>query len=563
MSEGAAKHRSNKTLIFFLAIGLAVLTASPVAQSAPKKDKPTEEVYEYAGSGTVTFDREVTMAQLEALDAAAPAPAAVDTEYNLPQDWREYEKQKAAANLAKERFLAGQNAPAVNEAAENAPPDVYVKAYDGFRQQEAGCIPPDTDGTVGAMHYVQVVNCRVAIYRKSDDVKVRDVSLQTFFGETDFTFDPRAVYDQTFKRYVALATRAADSPTDPSRRMRLAVTNASNGDAAQRWLMYSIWWSGPDGEWCDFPQLGLSQDSILITCNNFVLGPNGNSFNRTLVFAVPKARVYNGWGFSFGYFSPADSWSIAPPVVAGTPIQPTDELFFIEANDASDLVELYRMEKGAHSGETTFVKQANIPVPAWFFPPDAYNGPDGPFIDTMDGRFQQNSWQNGNSLWNMHTERSVSGGIAYARPRYYQINTATNAIDRTGIVQTSSDSDEWNGSLAVNPANQVFMTWTRTTSAIYPQIRRGGCEVSAGDCDAVLDGPNSILHIGSNNYISNFIGDDPRNRWGDYSSVEPDPSNYGPGCTANKRAWATNEFVRSDSPTDHAWDSRIILFGFC
>ena len=244
-------------------------------------------------------------------------------------------------------------------------------------------------------------------------------------------------------------------------------------------------------------------------------------------------------------------------VVAGTPMQTTDDLFFIEANDASNLVELYRMEKGAHSGETTFVKQANIPVPAWSAPPDAYNGPDGPLIDTLDGRFQQNSWQYGNSLWNMHTETS---GI-FARPRYYQINTATNTIARTGIVRTTADSDEWNGSLAVNPASQVFMTWTRTTSTVYPQIMRGGCEVSAGDCDAVLDGANTIIHIGSNNYISNFIGS--RNRWGDYSSIEPDPSNYGAGCTANKRAWATNEYVGSESPTDHAWDSRIFVFGFC
>ena len=49
----------------------------------------------------------------------------------------------------------------------------------------------------------------------------------------------------------------------------------------------------------DFPQLGMDQDAVLFTANIF----NGNTFHGADFFAVAKARLYNGLGFSVPVFT--------------------------------------------------------------------------------------------------------------------------------------------------------------------------------------------------------------------------------------------------------------------
>src|SRR5207248_11740303 len=49
----------------------------------------------------------------------------------------------------------------------------------------------------------------------------------------------------------------------------------------------------------DFPQLGMDQDAVLITANIL----NGNTFLGADFFAVAKARLYNGLGFSVPVFT--------------------------------------------------------------------------------------------------------------------------------------------------------------------------------------------------------------------------------------------------------------------
>ena len=83
---------------------------------------------------------------------------------------------------------------------------------------------PDTHGAVGGVHYLQIVNTRLLAYRVSDNVLVRSENLAAFFGDTDFVFDPRALYDSTWNRFVVLGTRKADSPTDSQRYYWLGVS---------------------------------------------------------------------------------------------------------------------------------------------------------------------------------------------------------------------------------------------------------------------------------------------------------------------------------------------------
>lgn len=569
-------------------IYVPVVSGAPAERPLPAQANAAE-TYAPTGTGSVVFEREFTLDQAAAEERAGVAPTAEPdiTAWNLPQeDLKDYRRDRDEANAARATEVGDQRPTRVpissTDADPNDPPSTFVTAFDGFDQEEARCFPPDSDGAVGALHYVEIVNCRIAVYRKSDNVEVENLSLQTHFDDSDFVFDPRMVYDQTYKRWVSVVTRAADSATDTNRYLKLAVTNASNGDASQNWFVYRINFSGQNGEWCDYPQLGIGQDSILVTCNNFQRNADGtNSFTRTMVFGLPKARVYNGWGFSFPIFSPSGTFSIAPPVLTGTPQQQNDNLFFLMADNGNDQMDLFRMNDASHPAQTTFVKQANIGVTAWDQPFDAFNcGGGGPTnapstVDALEGRIQQNIWQNdnSNSLWAVHSEAldlNSNGSLDTIKPVYFQINPVTNSVTRRGIINSSSSGtigeDEFNASLATNPADQVFAVWNKTSSTDSPclWVMRGGCEVAALDCDNNI-GDTALIHttVGAgpiNNSQFDAQGNFIRNRWGDYSSVEPDPSNYGGSCTANKRAWASIERVAQD---DGNWDNRILVFGFC
>lgn len=516
-----------------------VLGPGEAISTEPSKDAAGAHIAK-GGDGAITPAGEFNAGDRASAAEAenSPTPPA-NVEFNLTRD----------GTPASTRQVETSGAVAPQE---NAPPNILQKAYDGIDQQAGSCVPPDTDGAVGLVHYVQTVNCRVQVYDKASNAVVLNTTLAGFMGSSDFTFDPRAVYDTTAKRFGVLATRKAASSTDTVRRGYIAVSTTSNGTGTS-WYRYNFTWSGPAGEWCDFPQLGQTQDHFIITCNNFILQSSGASnFNRVIVFAIPKARVYNGWGFGFSYFQPPNAFSVAPPVVGGIPMEQSGKAFLIEANSAADSVRMWRFEPAVD----VFVLQATIPVPAWDVPFCSYNGA-GQCLDALDGRFQQNSYQIGNLLWNVHTETMTkSNGSSYNVPRYYAFNTAANNINKTGVIN-SGLFDEWGASLAVNSGNEVFATWVRTSTATNVQIMRGGCQSGAGDCDANI-GDTAIIHASSNDYILNLTG--TRNRFGDYSSVEVDPSVYS-GCYT-RRAWATNEYA-NNSPATHTWDTRIFQFGFC
>src|SRR5438105_2903638 len=104
---------------------------------------------------------------------------------------------------------------------------------------DSGFIPPDTMGTVGVDFYVELVNGRYSVYRKSDGVKVQTSSLNSFFttagASTSTSFDPRVLYDPFSKRFFAAA---ADNSNSASSSYLLAVSNSSDPTAG--WHAFRI-----------------------------------------------------------------------------------------------------------------------------------------------------------------------------------------------------------------------------------------------------------------------------------------------------------------------------------
>ncbi|WP_336114299.1 hypothetical protein [Streptomyces sp. PTD9-10] len=416
---------------------------------------------------------------------------------------------------------------------------------------EPCCIrPPDTHGAVGLGHFVQVVNgTGFGVFRKSDGALLKKVSFASFFKYTAQTiFDPRIVYDKKSNRWVISAAAFPENST--VQKVFFAVSTTS--DPTGSFFVYTFDPPESSGEFYDFPQLGLSQDAVIVTANVF---DSAENYVRSRAFGLAKADLYNGRLTNYPYFSLGKPGTVAPPVV-----EDNSTNAFLVAAGISNQLSLFRATNLGHSN-ATIVQQAGVPVAAYTVPPNARQPGTNNLLDSADARFQNASSQIGNQLLNVHTINS--GG--FPRPKWYQINTSTSTVPsgRSGFVYESGTSDDFNPSVAgssaggttTNPIGRMFFTWTSTNvnTGVSHQVRvKSGGRLATDPADVVGGNTHSTA--------STFYdpSSDTVERWGDYSAVTIDPSSTST-CPAGNRAYVVNE--RQISTT--SWGSRIGKLGFC
>ena len=224
-----------------------------------------------------------------------------------------YQAAKAAAQAGGTQAKATL-APTDSEP--QAPATLRGVSYDGLTQTASGgSFPPDTHGAVGHSYFVEAVNRRITAFNKAQPgAALCTFALQAFFGAPDNPFDPRVLYDQTWRRWVMVATRKSASNTDPVRRFYLAVSRTEN-PCGPYWVYPSVGFGGGPfnaGDWLDYPGLGMGQDEVLVTGNVFDLPAGG--FRFAMMVPIAKASIYNGLGFGGPVFTGLAS-TLQPPVV--------------------------------------------------------------------------------------------------------------------------------------------------------------------------------------------------------------------------------------------------------
>ena len=390
-----------------------------------------------------------------------------------------------------------------------------------------GLIPPDTHGAIGLDHFVEVTNSHIDIFVRTNPSQRTSISLAAFFGYTTrVLFDPRAVYDSTWNRWIVTADAFQESSS--TQLFFVAISTTSNPLGG--YYVYALNVTFNAGDFWDYPQLGHDQDAVIFTANVFTAS---GGFRGADMFAVAKARLYNGLGFSVPVFTGLRA-TLAPPIV----LDQNARTFLIAASGGSTL-SLYTLTNSSRPNAIQLTGPVNVSVPAYSAPPPAPQPNVRATLDTLDGRFVNASTQTGDFLWQVHTVNLVG----YAAPKFYQINTATNALVQSAFFFASPTSYDFNASIAANSANDVFVTWSATDPArgINAQVRYSGFDHN--------DGATYVLGAGAAAFTSPtyFTG----GRWGDYSAVTLDPRN-------NRRAWLVNE----DILTNHDWGSRIVGIGF-
>jgi hypothetical protein len=550
-------------------LGYATVPSNLQAQ-AQSSDLANESVVvetEIPPTGRITVKQATlrTPAEMEQAEAArGPASPMSNEGLEVPfmptDDPGEYEAAKAAADAAAAAGAARSSAPVPL-----APPTLRIINIEGINELAAGTggfrfFPPDTHGAVGPSRFVQVVNHRIVVFNKAEPTpaQISSTSLEAFFGlGTDTNiFDPRIVYDQVWNRWVIVATRRSTSATDTVRRFLLAVS--TTGNPAGSYFIYSVPFGGgpfDNGDWWDFPGLGMDQDAVIVTGNVFDT-PTG-PFKFAAMLPVAKARVYNGLGFSVPIFTGL-AGTLQPPIVFGQ----NKNAYLVAANNFTHL-HLYRGENLSNAFQATLVLQAHVDVPDYAVPPNAPQVGSALVLDTADRRFVTASTQVGDSLWNVHT---IKNG-AFAAPKFYQIDTegaGANTVKQQGFFFESATSFDFNASIAANASGEAFVTWNSTdVSNANVSLRHNARIRFSGRQPADALG---VIGAGSSLFTSSVaLTGDPTGssvqRWGDYSAVSLDPTPTST-CSANRRAWVVNEKINNTTPVT-TWGSRIARIGFC
>lgn len=399
----------------------------------------------------------------------------------------------------------------------------------GTRKTET---PPDTNGAVGRDQLMVPLNSNYVIERKSDGATLGRLSMTAFWAPVGAhnPFDPRVVYDPYHDRWLA---SAADDPLLSSSLILYGISDTD--DPLGSWHLYALHSDETGATWADFPTLGFSRDTVAIGVNMF--GRNSRAYVRGRLIALDYASLRAGAGGSPVGIDVPGAFALQP----ATTDSPTEStLYLVEHLDSFSATYRFWTLDGT---TLTLVGGAPRTNPLGRFASpgatDLLPQQGGFGINGGDSRIGSAVFRNGH-VWYAQTIGLPAGGTGFAS------RTAVQwvELDTSGaFVQGGRIDDQgalpWNGhhlyafaSLAVNARNDVLVGFSEFESDDFADA---GYAFRAGTDPPGTMGAPVTLKDGEGPYVKRR--EDERNRWGDYSASQVDPSD-------DLALWTIQEYAR-------------------
>jgi len=426
--------------------------------------------------------------------------------------------------------------------------DSLLLSFDGVSNVD-NLLPPDTDGDVGPNHYFQVVNLHYSIFDKAGNRLIGPLANSSVFtGMSHNSNDGDAVvlYDEVEDRWIFTQFSLPTYPNGPFWEM---VAISQTGDPTGSWYRYQFQFS----DMPDYPKLGVWGDGIYMTTNRFSSGTS--SFMGTGAACFEKAAMYAGNPTAqMVYFTlpssneayavlPSDCDGAYPP--AGTP----NFFAWIKSNH----IRMYAFAVDwTTPTNSTYTLLCTIPV-------SSYNGTVSGIpqkgtsvqLDAISGRLMfRLPFRKFNDHWAMVANATVNVS-GHAGIRWWELRNDASAPANWSIYQESTYSPDnnsrWMGSIAIDTLNNIALGYSLSSSTIYPSVCYTGRQVT--DPLSTFSIAEKII-VSGGGYQSFNSG---RSRWGDYSSMNADPSAAG-------KFWYTQEYYATSSSV--GWKTRIGAFIF-
>jgi hypothetical protein len=403
----------------------------------------------------------------------------------------------------------------------------------GTRQTES---PPDTTGAVGRERLMVTLNSNYVIQSKSNGRVLKTVSMDSFWAPVGahHPFDPRVLYDPYSDRWLV---SAADDPLLRTSSILYGISDTA--DPLGKWHLFAVDADPTGATYADFPTLGFTRSTVTIAVNMFQTGTLTYAHGRLLVLDYASLRA--GGNGTPADVSVPDGFALQPAVTY-SPTETTQ--YLVEHLDSMSAT--YRF--WALDGTTlTLVGGAprTNPLGPWATPAgNLLPQQHGRGVDAGDARIGNAVFRNGHVFY-AQTIGLPAGGTGYA------VRTAVQwvELDTTGAFVQGGRIDDpranpWNGrdsyafgSLAVNARNDVLVGFSEFESDDY--VDAGYAFRAGADPPGTMRAPVT-LKDGEAPYEKTRV--DGRNRWGDYSGSQVDPSD-------DLTLWTVQEYARQ--PVGH------------
>ena len=457
------------------------------------------------------------------------------------------------------------------------------------QQSSCNCLPPDTNGEVGASQYVQTVNSDFAVYSKTGAVLRTATPINELWANTSGECqahndgDPVVLYDQLARRWLIsqfIATPSGD-PGDDQYGECIAVSTSS--DATGSYYLYEFLF-GPD-VFFDYPKLGVWPDGYYMMANEF---PSTSvTSSGTGVFAFERSKMLQGQPARVVFFdesqhNPAGGQYIGmlPGDLDGSRLPPSGSPnWFAEVDDPTGVPPTdpgdtgYDMRLWAfhvdwtNPASSTFgndgAPNATMPVAPFARPQCVYGYGDcvpqegGPQeLDVLGDRLMfRLPYRNFGSYASLVLNQSVhvtsNGRIGV---RWYEVRIPSGGGPSIYQQGTYAPDDvatnplwRWMGSVAEDKNGDIALGYSASGPNDYPSVRYTG--------RAAGDPLGQMTQVEQTAYTGTGPQTEVEGRWGDYSDLTVEPSD---DCTF----WYTQEYLATDAVLLGTWRTRVVSFKF-
>lgn len=399
-----------------------------------------------------------------------------------------------------------------------------------------GWIPPDTNGAIGPYNYVETTNSEFSIYDLHGNLEY-SIDYNSYFGNSDFYFDPHVIYDPWGKHFIFVVDHRQDSTHGAW--YNVIVTSNADAMSGSWYYQFNMRLDGSSDtdHWPDFPLVGYDNQALYMEGTMFQFG-GGSQYPkmRILDMAQIESASSAGW-WDFWSFSTNGNldWFTCP---AEMNTYPGQAFWVTTPFYGTNYVSLRRITNPvawASGGGGPSVSLETISTQS-YAPPPAVVQPNG--VHTLEGsdcRTLNAMYENGNL--------DIAHGMAHDWGDGLGSRSAIHWL-RLDIYNTPATSlrdffwgaaglDYFYPSVAVNFSGDTTETFARSGQSEYAGFR----ETSWRSSESGPEGSTQVKG-GEGTYVR--LDNSSRNRWGDYSKASLDPFD-------GQTVWVTGEWATSSN----------------
>jgi hypothetical protein len=462
--------------------------------------------------------------------------------------------------------------PGIQRMPRGVPAPTVDLSFDAVDQisSNCGCLPPDTNGDVDEQYYIQWVNGSWAVYDKADGSLVSGPtagnSFWAGFGgkcETTNSGDPLVVYDQHAGRWV-MSQFVTSTP------FAQCVAVSTSSDPLGSYNRYEFQWPNRFG---DYGKLGVwtdesgTQDAYLLTTHEF--NGAGSQFFGAALIAMERDKMLVGDPAAMIRYPGFDAYGVQPLNLIGTVKAPANACpSYVHFDEVTSDYVFWDLCLDWTDPNSSVITPAGSPIRV------AANEPFSPFFDSVGQPGTASMLDSfGSNVMYRATARAFPpdaplrmalvinhvvqaatgvGGVRWVEfglgndeaPPPQPAGLAKRIVDEG--VMSPDDDTRWMGGIAIDSSGNLGLGYSVSSATTNPQIRVTGR--TPGDPAGLMRDEQTCTDGFANGSQTSTSG-----RWGDYSSMNVDPSDQ---CTF----WFTTEYYPTTSNAN--WHTRVCSFRF-